>query len=385
MRRRGALCTLLGLAGSALAPARSEGCDAGVLAWGDEGVWTGTTAAPALSPLPGVQPSAQVAPAASACGIWALAGPRRVARWHRAGPGWAVAAAGDTAEPVHALQASRDGGFALAAHGQRLSLFDAQGALLRRYDGSDLARRRHGRATALLCLPQRRSFVVAWDALAEWWEIALDPAAPPLYDGLVHDYRMGEAIATPGWLGVSRTPLERPLPQPGFSDPRAPWIAAADDERVAVIHLDVRRRIAAWVQPDAALPAALLRREADRWVWWLPAGSTLHRFDAATWQPLGHEALPCRALALQAVGEAVWLLGVQEGENRLWLRRSGSWLPLPAGKQAEAMQADEAGRHVLLATGAPRQLRLLDEAARTLHAWPLPAPLRGMCWLPAGT
>jgi hypothetical protein len=83
----------------------------------------------------------------------------------------------------------------------------------RRYDCVDLARRQHGRATVLLHLPQRRSFVVAWSPLDELWEISLDPAAEPIYDGLVHHYRMGEAIATAGYLGVRRIPLGRPMPE----------------------------------------------------------------------------------------------------------------------------------------------------------------------------
>ena len=47
--------------------------------------------------------------------------------------------------------------------------------------------------------------------IPELWEISYDPKAEPIYDGLVHDYKMGEAIAKPGFLGVRRTPLDEPL------------------------------------------------------------------------------------------------------------------------------------------------------------------------------
>ena len=57
----------------------------------------------------------------------------------------------------------------------------------------------------------RNSFVVALKDIPELWEISYDPQAAPLYDGLVHDYKMGEAIAKPGFLGVRRTPLDEPL------------------------------------------------------------------------------------------------------------------------------------------------------------------------------
>ena len=39
----------------------------------------------------------------------------------------------------------------------------------------------------------------------ELWEISYDPAAEPIHDGYVHDYRMGESIAKPGFQGVRRT------------------------------------------------------------------------------------------------------------------------------------------------------------------------------------
>ena len=38
----------------------------------------------------------------------------------------------------------------------------------------------------------RESFVVALKDIPELWEISLRPQAPPIYDGLVHDYKMGE-------------------------------------------------------------------------------------------------------------------------------------------------------------------------------------------------
>lgn len=98
-------------------------------------------------------------------------------------------------------------------------------------------------------LPERRSFLLAPSDLPEWWEVSYDPKAEPIHDGLVHDYRMGEAIARPGFLGVRRIPLDealRPVARdaqrhtvlgvPMHATPQTPVMAQ-------VIQLDVRRRI----------------------------------------------------------------------------------------------------------------------------------------------
>jgi hypothetical protein len=381
VKRRAALCALLGL--GSVARARIDDDRAGALAWGDDGVWAADTGAAALQALPDAYPSAAVPPVASARGVWGLVGPGSMGLWQRVGQRWGLVAVADAGAAVHALQTSGDGRFVLAAHGQQLSLFDEHGSLLRRYEGSDLAQRRRGRAAVLRHLPQRRSFVVAWDDLAEWWEISHDPAAAPLYDGLVHDYRMGEAIASRGYLGVRRIPLDQPLAQLGFADARVPWAAALRDGQVQVVHLDVRRRIATWPLPGALLRAALLRREAGGWVWWLPAGSTLQRIDTARWLPLDAQALPCEALALQAVGGGLWLLGTQAGANGLWLSRGEGWRPVPVEGTPRAMQADADDRMVLVLTSQPTRVCLLDREGRLLRVWEAPAALRGVAWLAA--
>jgi hypothetical protein len=97
-------------------------------------------------------------------------------------------------------------------------------------------------------LPARRSFVIAFDTLPELWELSVDPQAPPVHDGLVHDYRMGEAIASPGFLGVRRTPLAAPL-RALAADARggAYVLARSADGAWLLINLDVRRAIGRYV------------------------------------------------------------------------------------------------------------------------------------------
>jgi hypothetical protein len=95
-------------------------------------------------------------------------------------------------------------------------------------------------------LPARRSFVIAFDdSMRELWELSVDPDAPPLHDGLVHDYRMGEAIASPGFLGVRRTPLETPVRALTADVRGGPYVLAQSaDGAWLLINLDVRRAIA---------------------------------------------------------------------------------------------------------------------------------------------
>lgn len=245
MRRRQALAVAAWLAAGGRAAAQAPGAmPRAVLAWGADGCWVGG-AGGELHRLAGA--TAEVPPVPTAQGVWAVhEGGRGLHRWRAdGGSGWGAVAEAVLREPVHALAASADGDWALIAHGERVSLLDAHGALVKSYEGTDLAGRRRGRASWLSALPQRRSFAVAWPALGELWELLLDPRAPPIHDGLVHDYRLNEAIAAPGYLGVRRAPLGEPLPAFGFADPRVPWVAGAlGDEAVAVVHLDVRRRIA---------------------------------------------------------------------------------------------------------------------------------------------
>ncbi len=100
--------------------------------------------------------------------------------------------------------------------------------------------------------PRRRSFVVALDGVPELWEVNLDLAAEPIHDGYVHDYRMGEAIAKPGFLGVRRTPLPQPVRVLGTDAPGAHIFTVPVDGpmRVEVVNLDVRRPIATLAVPN---------------------------------------------------------------------------------------------------------------------------------------
>jgi Cytochrome D1 heme domain len=124
-----------------------------------------------------------------------------------------------------------------------LTLFDAQHAVVRRYATTTLDGRASSRVSLIRDNPKRRSFVLALPDIAELWEISYDPAAEPIYDGLVHDWRFGEGLAKPGQFGVRRTLLGRDQAVERF-EIDATGTRVIDSARGNVIHLDVRRVIA---------------------------------------------------------------------------------------------------------------------------------------------
>lgn len=173
-----------------------------------------------------------------------------------------VLASARTLERVGALAWSGDAGHLVTADAEAptIAVHDAGLRLLRRYAVADLARRQSSRVAAVAAHPTRRSFVVALHDLPELWEIPLDPQAEPIHDGLVHDFRMGEAIASAGYLGVRRSPLAAPLADP-FVDPSRPHVVARSrgsggDDEVLTLNLDIRRAIARVALAGTPVPAA---------------------------------------------------------------------------------------------------------------------------------
>ena len=154
---------------------------------------------------------------------------------------------------------SADGRWVMAANflPHTVALFDADLNLVRTYAAATLDGRASSRVSAVYDAAPRHSFVVALKDIPELWEISYDPQAEPVYDGLVHDHRMGEALGRPGYLNVRRTPLDEPLDDFFFDDAYRHVIgtarAAADGSTAAqVVNLDARRRVA--TVPLAGMP-----------------------------------------------------------------------------------------------------------------------------------
>lgn len=147
---------------------------------------------------------------------------------------------------------SADGQWIMAANylPHTLALFDADLNLRRTYEARTLDGKSSSRVSAVYDAAPRQSFVVALKDIPELWEISYNPKAEPIYDGLVHDYKMGESIAKPGFLGVRRTPLEEALDDFFFDQSYRHVLGAtrpksgAGQATAQVIQLDVRRKIA---------------------------------------------------------------------------------------------------------------------------------------------
>ncbi|WP_143433852.1 nitrite reductase [Hydrogenophaga sp. A37] len=147
---------------------------------------------------------------------------------------------------------SGDGRWVMAANylPHSVVLFDADLKLQKTYAAATLDSRQTSRVSAVYDATPRQSFVVALKDIPELWEISYNPKAEPIYDGLVHDYKMGEAIAKPGFLGVRRTPLDEPLDD-FFFDQSYRHVLGATRPKTAegsataqVVNLDARRKIA---------------------------------------------------------------------------------------------------------------------------------------------
>ena len=149
------------------------------------------------------------------------------------------------------LAVSADGRYVMVANylPRTLVLLDGELNLLRVYPAADL-QGKESRVSAVYDAAPRRSFVAAMKDIPEIWEISYDPGADPVYEGLVHDYKLGEGVPKPGFLTPRRTRLEDVLDD-FFFDATYAYVMGASRgaTKGQVVNLDVRRKIA-----DLALP-----------------------------------------------------------------------------------------------------------------------------------
>lgn len=173
------------------------------------------------------------------------------------------------------IAVSGDGRWVMAANylPRTLALFDADLNLVREYAATTRDGKSSSRVSAVYDAAPRKSFVVALKDVPELWEISYDPQAPPLFEGYVHDYRMGEAVATKGQFAVRRTQLDEPLDDFFFDAGYRNAIGAARPKtgraaaRAQVVNLDVRRRIA-----TLDLPGMPHLGSGITWPWVAPDG-----------------------------------------------------------------------------------------------------------------
>ncbi len=137
---------------------------------------------------------------------------------------------------------SSDGRWRVEGRGSAVVVFDT-GQPVKTLPARALSGENASAVSAVRWLPQRRSFVIAFDTLPELWELSVDPNAPPLHDGLVHDFRMGEAIAAPGFLGARRSVLATPVRALAIDAGNNAHVLARSAQAWWLVNLDIRRAI----------------------------------------------------------------------------------------------------------------------------------------------
>ena len=145
------------------------------------------------------------------------------------------------------LAVSSDGRYVLVGNylPHTLVAFDARDLSLVKVIPAQDASGRSSRVSAVYDAAPRQSFIVALKDIPEVWEIPYGPKTGPVYEGLVHDYRLGEGLAAKGLLPVRRMVLDDILDD-FFFDPAYDHLigASRDGHTGQVVNLNIRRKIA---------------------------------------------------------------------------------------------------------------------------------------------
>jgi mono/diheme cytochrome c family protein/DNA-binding beta-propeller fold protein YncE len=101
------------------------------------------------------------------------------------------------------------------------------------------------RVSAVYDAAPRKSFVAALKDIKEVWEIPYTEDHEPIYPGLVHDYRMVEALADKGPFPIRRIPLDDYLDDFYFDQSYTHLMGASrEGGKGQVVNLNARRKIA---------------------------------------------------------------------------------------------------------------------------------------------
>ncbi len=140
---------------------------------------------------------------------------------------------------------SGDGQHVIAANylPGNLVLLDGDLHLVKIIPATSLDGKESSRVSAVYDAAPRKSFIAAMKDMPEIWEISYDPKAPPFFDGFVHDYKMGEGIATPALYNPRRTRLDSVLDDFYFDPSYAYVMGASRAGQAQVVNLDARRKI----------------------------------------------------------------------------------------------------------------------------------------------
>ena len=163
------------------------------------------------------------------------------------------------------LAVSSDGRYVLVGNylPHTMVALDARDLSLLKVIPAQDANGRTSRVSAVYDAAPRESFIVALKDIPEVWEIPYGPKTGPVYEGLVHYYRMAEALAVKARFAVRRIALDDILDDFFFDPPYDHLIGASRDGHTGqVVNLNVRRKIA-----DVELPGLPHLGSGITWEW----------------------------------------------------------------------------------------------------------------------
>jgi hypothetical protein len=163
---------------------------------------------------------------------------------------WALATVGEIRAGINSrnIAISRDGRHLAVANylpNTLVLLSTADLAVEKIFDVKDRSGR-SSRVSAVYQARPRNSFVAALKDVAEIWEIATDPAAPPVYSGLVHSHEKGMVEAVPaaqGLFALRRIETPEPIDDFFFDPSYRSLIGSAREGRAIVVNLNVGRDV----------------------------------------------------------------------------------------------------------------------------------------------
>ena len=165
---------------------------------------------------------------------------------------WAFEAVGEVRAGINSrnIAISRDGQYIAVANylPHSLVILDADDLSVQKIFEVADRKGNTSRVSAVYQAPARNSFIAALKDVPEIWEIATDPDADPVYEGLVHSHEKGmvEGLASSSGLFALRR-IETPEPMDDFFfDPQYRNLigSARDGKSAVVVNLNVGRDIA---------------------------------------------------------------------------------------------------------------------------------------------
>lgn len=218
--------------------------------------------------------------------------------------------------------------------------------------------------------PHRRALVVALASPPQLWLISYDERAEDFYEGLVHDFRMGEGVPQKAFHNPRRVALPAPLRDASADVEDTEWAGQG-----MVVNLDVRKVVA---RPGALQPpapgAAALTADGSRMVVPVRGSQTVAVFGTADWRHLGTIETARAVVRVRAAAGRLWLLPSAHDEVRSIEALDGRSLqrlpPLPLpGPLCDAVPATDGQALWLWLGGEAEGIARVDAQADRPGTW----------------